>query len=483
MATSYKALALFLLVADLAFCIYIGHRSKAKIENADDYFIAGKKTGVILMILTAWASLLGAGLFLGQAGRGAIYGISAYWQLFGEGILAGLVMALLIGPFLARFRYYSMANFIGSYICGGDSMVRRIAGFANLFPNMLWAGGQIMGIAYVVQSMFNIDYRVVAIICGVVFIYYTVTGGVAAVIVTDALHGSIALIFCFLVAVFGLEMMNFDLGFLKTAVVAVDPAKWDMMNHLTPLQIVTAFLTGFLGTLANPIYWNRAFAAKDPSTCRKAYAFAFSFGTLLPLLTILLGLLAFSFNPEVGDQALVWLVINKMPPFMAVFLALSVLAATLSSADTHLNCAAANVVADIMDPESKLTTEQTVRYSRIATLIIGVISMIAAMYAPFIYRLANFGYAVCGGVLIPLFFLGFLMKDRTSEVHVSKLTSFGAKLGMVLGILAACIVDLMPSLYDVFGGGVIPAVVMTVIGVFVGNAMQPEKAKATVYRQ
>ena len=41
-------------------------------------------------------------------------------------------------------------------------------------------------------------------------------------------------------------------------------------------------------------------------------------------------------------MALVWLIQNKMPPVMGIILAESVLAACMSCADTHLNCAAAN---------------------------------------------------------------------------------------------------------------------------------------------
>lgn len=473
-----RIITMVLLLADLGFCIAVGLRSKGKISNADDYFIAGKKTGVLMLTLTAWASLLGAGLFVGQAGRGALFGISAYWQLFGEGVIAGIVMALFVGPYLAKFSYYSMAHFIGDHICGGDPTIRRIAGVANFFPNMLWAGGQIMGIAYVVHNLFGFDYRIVALICGVVFIFYTVCGGVSAVIITDALHGSIAIVSCCMVVFFGLKLMNFDLSFLQSRVMEIDPSKWDMMSSMTPIQIATAFFTGFLGTLANPIYWNRAFASKDASTCRKAYIFAFTVGTILPLFTILLGILAFTFNPECGDQALVWMVINKMPPFMTAIVAVAVLAATLSSADTHLNCASANIIADVMDPTSKLSTEQTVKYSRIATLICGVVSILVSMYADFIYRLANFGYAVCGGVLIPLFALGLLMKDRKSDTHSSKLSATGTKLGMLLGMSFAIAFEAIPYFYKLFGGGVIPAVIMTVVGVFVGNALNTSKAIA-----
>ena len=477
-STSVKILTMCLMIGDLAFCIIIGLRSTAKVKNADDYFIGGKKTGLFVMMMTAFASLMGAGLFIGQAGRGALYGVSAYWQLLGEGVIAGIVMALFVGPYLAKFGYYSMAHFIGEHICGGNTTVRRIAGVANFFPNMLWAGGQIMGVAYVVKNLFGIDYRITALVCGCVFIFYTMCGGIESVLYTDVLHGLIAIFSCIMVCYFGLKMYNFDIGNIRDAVVVIDPSKWDLMHNMTPVQILTAFLTGFLGTLANPIYWNRAFASKDVKTCRNAYIFAFSVGTIIPLAAILIGIIAFTLNPAADDQALVWLVMNKMPGFMTAIVSMAVLAATLSSADTHLNCASANIVADIIDPNSKFTTEQTVKYSRIATLVCGVISVLVSMYADMIYQLANFGYTVCGGVLIPLFFVGFLMMDRTSETYKSKLTSTGAIWGMVFGMITAILFQGVPALSAIFGGGVIPAVIVTVIAIFAGNACHKTKAAA-----
>lgn len=473
MSLGYRILAILVLVADLAFCIITGIRKKSAVNNADDYFIAGKKTGMFFMTMTAFSSLLGAGLFMGQCGRGAMYGISAYWQLFGEGIVAGIVMALIIGPFLARFKYYSMAHFIGGYICGNNKTIRRVAGVANLFPNVFWAGAQIMGISYVVQNIIGIDYRAVALICGVVFIFYTMMGGIESVLVTDALHGIIAIVSCLTIIILSLKLMNFDIGALKADVMAIDPDMWNM-NTMTPVQIVTAFLTGFLGTLANPIYWNRAFTAKDPQTCRRAYIFAFTVGTILPLFAILMGLQAFVMNQNVGDQALVWLVTENMPPIITVLLGLSVLAATLSSADTHLNCSAANVVADIMDPEGKFSTEKTLKYSRISTVISGIIAIAVSMYFPSIYELANFGYTVCGGVLVPMFVIGIVMMDRKSKTYSSKLKPTGALCGMVVGIIVAIVFQGVPQLNAMLNGGILPAVLATVIATLIGNCFGPQ---------
>ena len=106
------------------------------------------------------------------------------------------------------------------------------------------------------------------LICGIVFVFYTVSGGVKAVIYADAVHGTVQMIFALAVSYFGLKLIHFDIGLLKTQILAIDPSKWNMFVD-KPLVILTSFLTGLVGAVSNPIFWNRAFAAKDVKTAKK----------------------------------------------------------------------------------------------------------------------------------------------------------------------------------------------------------------------
>lgn len=476
MSLGIRIVTIVLVVADLGFCIIHGLRASGKIENVDEYYIAGKKTNTIFLALTMFASILGAGWFTGMAGRGATQGLSAYVQLIGEGMLGGIAVACFLGPFLAKYKYYSMAHFIGDYICGKNPAVRRIAGVANLLPNMLWAGGQVMGVSYILYMVLGIDYKITALIIGFLFVFYTMCGGIETVIATDALHGSIAIVTAVLVVGFAFSFYDFDFGAVRDAVVEIEPAMWSF-DSLTPLQATTAVLTGFFGQLANPIFWNRAFTAKDVATCRKGFISSFALSLLIPVSTIMVGLIAFTFNQDCGDQAMAWLVVNKMPGFMVPILAISILAAALSTADTHLNCASANIVADIIDPQEKLPMDKTLKYSRIATFVAGIASVLVSLYADMIYDLANFGFTVCGGVLIPVFLVGYWALDKTSETYKSKLSGEATMIGMVLGIAAAVIFQAVPSLNNFWGGGIIPGLVMTFVGLGIGSMIKPAVQK------
>lgn len=472
MSTTQMILAGALIVIDLLVCMTIGIKTRGKAKNAEDYFIGGKRTGTFLLFLTAWASFSGAGNFIGQAGRGALEGISAYWLWLGEGLMGGIIMGYILAPYLARFKYLSMPHFVSGYLFGGDHYIRRVGGLAALMPNVVWPGAQIMGVSYVLEQVFGIDYRIAVIVCGIVFIFYTVSGGLEAVIYADALHGTIQMIFAVVVIFFGLKLFHFDFGYLQDQIMQVDPAKWDLFAE-KPTVIVTGFLTGLVGAVSNPIFWNRAFAAKDVQTAKRSYGITFFMNIIMVFIMITIGIASLMYT-NAGDQALVWVILNKMSPVCGIILAESVLAACMSCADTHLNCAAANVVSDIIDPDSKLDGEKSIKYAKAATLAAGIVAILSGLYAPFIYALGTYGYTVCGGVLIPLFVMGLIFRDRKSEEFSSGLSIKAARIGVTLGIAAAVAFEVIPPLAAVFGGGVIPAIAATVLGTLIPNAFIKE---------
>lgn len=473
MNTVHIFLAGALIVADLLICTLIGLKTKGTAKDAEDYFIGGKRTGTFLLFLTAWASFSGAGNFIGQAGRGALEGISAYWLWLGEGLLGGIIMGYILAPYLARFRYLSMPHFISDHLFGGDHYIRRLGGVAALMPNVVWPGAQIMGVSYVLEQVFGIDYRIAVVVCGAVFIFYTVSGGLTAVIYADALHGTVQMIFSAVVIFFGLRLFHFDPGYLKDQIMQIDPGKWDLFVEEPPV-ILTGFLTGLVGAISNPIFWNRAFAAKDVQTAKRSYGVTFFMNIILVFIMITIGIASLMFT-NAGDQALVWVILHKMPPICGIILAESVLAACMSCADTHLNCAAANVVSDIIDPDSRLDSAASIRYAKLATLAAGLIAILSGLYAPFIYALGTYGYTVCGGVLIPLFVMGVICRDHKSEGSHSRLSIRAARIGVTLGIVFAVAFEMVPGLHAIFGGGVIPAITATVLGTLIPNLFLKDK--------
>ena len=208
MSQGLTILAAVLVLADLAFCFGVGLKTRAAPAPRRNTLSATKRSDPVLLFLTAWASFSGAGNFIGQAGRGAMEGISAYWLWLGEGFLGGIIMGYILAPYLARFKYHLHAPlYLRLSVRGRSPDPPGRGAVAALMPNVVWPGAQIMGVAYVLELVFGIDYRIAVIVCGVIFVFYTVSGGLKAVVYADAFHGTIQLIFAVVIIIFGLKLL------------------------------------------------------------------------------------------------------------------------------------------------------------------------------------------------------------------------------------------------------------------------------------
>jgi Na+/proline symporter len=457
--TSLQTLVIIMTTIYLGVCVWVGYKTRTEIKDAYDYFLAGKTVTFWFLFFTTWASFSGAGNFVGYAGRAAMHGISAFWVYLGEVVLGYNVVAFLIAPHLAKFNYITMAHYMSDYLAGGDLFVRRIAGAATLLPNVCWVGGQIMALSYLYSMVFDINPKIIMVIVGAVVIYYTISGGFKAVVQTDFFQGIMQLALAVFIITYIVRVTGLNVSWISKQLVSQDLKLWQW----TPggiLPHLSGFLVGFFGALSNPPMWNRAFAAKDVQTV-KAYKIAMVITAMAVLFTLFMGLYARAVNPQVGDKATFWFVFNHTPMFVQALAMVCVMAACMSTADTHLNNGGANIMCDIIDPYGRMKAAAQVKYSRIVTAIAGIFAIGAALTFPSILDLGMFGYAICGGVLIPYFIIAYLYKDKNSKEFRSGLSVTASRAGLAAGAVVAVLFEGVPSLNKLLGGGIIPAIVVT----------------------
>lgn len=457
----------------LTVCVIIGKKTSKKQKNIEEYFLGDKKTNIWLMLGTTWASFAGGGYFVGYCGRGNLEGMGAYWQFLGEGLLAGIVLGYIMAPYLARFKYYSMPHYVADYLCGGDRTVRRFAGFSTLLVNVAWSAAQIIAFATVIATVFNIDYRLTIVVTGAVFIYYTVAGGVEAVIFTDTIQAVIQMMLAIVVILFTFKTLDLVHGFgtLKSMVMSSEnPEMWNFMSGSVGMRL-SSFMLGFLGIISNSVSWNRAFCADSVKSARISFAFSYTGNIIITFTSCALGVYIGTLVPELelGDNSLAYAVVHLMPPFVTVLMGLGILGATMSTADTYLNCASANIIVDMLDPDGKIPDRKALRYSRIATLICGILGIGSALFTDSIYTIGNMGYVISGGVLVPIFVVGLILRDRKSVEFKSKLKPRAARVAIIVGTVVALISFFVPEKGIFLYGGILPTVGSTFVAIIIGN--------------
>lgn len=469
---------LILVLAYMGFCLWMGFKGNQGHTSVKEYFISNKNVGMFFLFFTCWGSFCGAGNFIGFAGSAAANGYGAYWAYAGDAILGYIIFSWFMAPKLAKYDYFTMPQYISSHLCGNDLTVRRIAGIAAALCNVAITGNQIKGLSYLFNTFLGVPRIPALFVAALILVIYTALGGMSAVVKTDAFQGILQVIGTILMICFGIGLMTSFPGGLQAGLDAADPTLtssiWGCLNARA---CISGFLTGFFGDLCNPIMWNRAFIAKDTKTANTCFKAATVLGIVSTGLVMTFGLVARAFNPEVGDQATYWLILNKMPIFMVPLMSLCFAGAIMSTADTHLNAGVANIVCDIIDPEEKMDAMKTIATSKIWTYICGGIGAIGAAFFPSIITISFFGLTVAGATIFPVYFIGNRLrsKDPESKGFTSNISIKAARIAMMVGAIVSIVFDQAPGIKDWMGGGIIPGFICTFVILWAGcKVMQPE---------
>jgi Na+/proline symporter len=314
---------------------------------------------------------------------------------------------------------------------------------------LAWLGGQAMGLGYIFQQFTNINPVPVIIFFNAVFILYTYMGGVLSVVWTDFIQGIFVVVFGLIFYYFALAPVHWDIAELGTRLTAAaGPEFWDFSS--VPIgTILKNFITGCFGVLAAQVYWQRCFASKDANTARTAMLISGILVIVLVTLTAFVGMTAKALNPGLDPAlAMPWLMMNYVPLWAVAVVYALVLAAAMSSADSMLNAAAIIVVNDVIRPFKADTTDQLlVTWTKRATIIIGVVACLLALYAESIIGLFAKAYTMAGGGVVPVLIVGLLWKTSRTAFRAgeknSRLTPWGVRSAVVSGAIVSLVFSIL----------------------------------------
>jgi len=179
-------------------------RKEDKEFSSVDYFLAGKDQSWIVIGASLFASNIGSEIILGVSGAGA----RANMPMANFEILASLILILfgwVFVPFYMRTGVYTMPEFLEkrySRACRNYlSIVSILAYIITKISLIIFAGA-------LVFEVLGIPFWTGAIITVLATGFYTVLGGLKAVIYTDMLQAFILLLGTGVVTLFGLHQLG-----------------------------------------------------------------------------------------------------------------------------------------------------------------------------------------------------------------------------------------------------------------------------------
>jgi len=358
-----------------------------------DYFLGGKSQGWLFVGASLFASNIGSEIILGVSGAGA----SGNMPLANFEILASLILILfgwVFVPFYIKSGVYTMPEFLEkrySLACRNYlSVVSIIAYVITKISLIIFAGALVfetMGIPFWTGAVFTV------LITG----FYTVLGGLKAVIYTDMIQAFILLMGSILVTFFGLYHIGgwneLILILDKASSIEGNPEVGDYFNLWRPINDDDYPWTGMLfgAPILGVWYWctdqyivQRALSAKNSIIARKGALFA-GYLKILPVFIFFLpGVIAFAlmqkgiinFSLNNADQALPAMISNFLPVGVKGIAIAGLLAALMSSLSSAFNSSSTLLTIDFYQKfRPQATDSQLVSFGRISTLFLVLISM------------------------------------------------------------------------------------------------------------
>jgi SSS family solute:Na+ symporter len=379
---------ILMVAAYVVVIVWLGFHFARRTKTTDDYFLAGRSLTWWLIVFSLLASNMSSATLIGLSGEAYAdgRGIAAYnYEWMAAVVLVFFIVFFL--PFYLRSRIYTMPEFLEKRF---DARSRYYFSGMTILGNImidtagaLYAGALVVKIVYPEIPMWQ-SVSVLAVLAGL----YTIAGGLAAVVYTDAIQAVLLLGGSILVAI---------LAFVKVgsweAVTAVTPP--EMLSLIRPADdpimpwpglLTGVFLLGFYFWGTNQFMVQRVLGAKNLNHGRWGAIFAGFLKLPIIFIMVLPGTFARVLYPglERADMVMPTMMFDLLPIGVRGLLITALVAAIMSSVDSTLNSASTLVTMDFVKKLRPASSNRMLVISgRITT---GVFMILATLWAPQILR-------------------------------------------------------------------------------------------------
>ena len=413
----------------LIFFVLFGLSFSWKQKSTGHFFTASGTIPSWAVGLSILATLISSITFLAYPGAG----FSSNWILLVQGLMVPVVLIFMLN-FIVPF--YRKVIGVSTY----EYFEKRFGYIARLYTSLAFSmahfskmGTVFFLLALALSSMMGVDIYTVILVLGVVVIFYTMIGGIEAVIWLDVIQGIMLLaggILClgvmFAVAP-PIEMIEFA---WKNDKIGFGPYDWDF----TRLTFFVIALNGIFYAIqkygTDQTIVQRYLTAKSHKEAVKAAFIGVLFCVPIWMLFMFVGSMLFSFYnvtdfalPEAirADSVFPFFITTQLPIGVTGLILAGLVAAALSSLDSDLNSLSAVGVEDYykrLFPNKSDGHYLIVGRSIVVLCGIGALG-IAAMYVEAegetVLGIVFALYAIFSGGIAGLFLLGIFSKRANKQ--------------------------------------------------------------------
>jgi len=430
--------------AYFVFLIGLGLALSTRNKGADDYFLAGRHMTWPFIGLSLFASNVSSTTLVGLSGDAYATGISVYNYEWMAAVIL-VIFAIFFLPIILRRQVFTMPEFLAGRF---DNRIRTYFSLLTLFLGIvvetagsLFAGALLVQLIVPDMPLWQI-MTALAVVAG----FYTLTGGLSAVMLTDAVQAILLLVGSLVITVVALDKV----GGVGVVMAEVSPEKLSLIRPIGDegvpwLGLITGVpLLGFYYWATNQAIVQRALAAKSVDHGRWGALFA---GVLkLPPLFIMVlpGSIAILLYPDLERADLVYptLMFDLLPVGLLGLTVAGFIAAIMSQIDSALNSASTLVTMDFVRRWKPGLESRTLM--NIGRLVMAGFLIFAVVWTPFIanfrsifsYIQTMFSYAV--PPVVALFLVGVFWRRANADGAFA-----GVLVGLAVGAAAFVAIEIL----------------------------------------
>jgi SSS family solute:Na+ symporter len=427
---SAQTTALIVIMLYMAAAVVIGlfvtYRNKKKSEKLsnDDFLMAGKSLGPIVLAGTLFAANTGGASTTGIATNVYTYGLSASWYVIAAGI--GFVLVSFIAPYFRRAQASTVPEIISKRYGKEAHIFTAITSITALF---MATGAQIIATASIINVVTGYDFQTAAIISTIVTIIYTMVGGYKSVTAVNIMHLlfiTIGMAIAMLIVVNNSAVGGFSALFEKAK--TVSDASGNNLNLLSMTKVGFPTIIGYIAMYFMTFPTGQEIvqtycSAKDGKSAMTGSVLAGVISSAYAIVPAMLGLVAYTCIDgfaAAGAQknALAEATITFAPPVVSGLVLAAIVAATMSSASGNMIGTATMFTRDIFTPyinKGVKDEQKEVWITRIAMLVVGGVGLIIAIKASNIISVMMSAFALRSAGPFAAFICGLFYKNVTKR--------------------------------------------------------------------
>ncbi len=352
MQTTLSLLDYLVILSYLGGTLWLGGWIGRRVRSGTDFFLAGRTLPWWAIGMSLVATDIGGTDIIGVGGAAYSHGMAvANFEWIGC-VPAMIVAAFVFVPFFYRSGLYTVPEFMERRYNAGMRSALAACWLIFMACNigvMLLASAKMMG------QTFGWNLSACIWATGLLVGFYTIVGGLAAVVYTDVIQCGVMIGGCLLIFVLGLIEVG-GVGGLQERLAANEYST----QLIVPVDADspfpwTAIFFG-LALILSPAYWignqaivQRSFGAKNEFQAKASFVWGAVLKNIIPIIIAVPGLIAAALYPDLkeGDAAFPQLVATLLPVGIRGLFVAGFIAALMSSVDSYLNSAATILCHDL----------------------------------------------------------------------------------------------------------------------------------------